>query len=47
MKIEVLNPGSSKYYDEPGWHRPYEQPYLRCGLLGKTKIKKIKICDEV
>lgn len=47
MKVEVLNTGASKYYDEPGWHRPFEQPYLRCGLLGKPKIKKIKICDEV
>lgn len=43
MKVVILNTGASKYYEEPGWHRPYEQPYLRCGLLGEPKIKKLEM----
>ncbi|MDY4214418.1 MAG: hypothetical protein SOX82_12200, partial [Eubacteriales bacterium] len=43
IKVEVLNSGASEDYMIPDkWHRPYEQPYLRCGMLGEPKIEKIE-----
>lgn len=43
IRVEVLNSGASEDYMIPDkWHRPYEQPYLRCGMLGEPKIEKIE-----
>ncbi len=43
MKIRIFNSGASEYYATPGYHRPYEQPYLRCGLLGEPRIDRIEV----
>lgn len=46
LKVKVKNTGAPEYYATPDiWHRPYEQPYLLCGMLGDPKIEKVEIAD--
>ncbi len=43
LKAVVTNSGASRDYATPDkWCRPYDQPYLRCGLLGQPKIELLE-----
>lgn len=47
MKVIVLNSGASADYAIPDkWHKPWEEAYLRCGMLGIPKIEKIEKVEK-